>query len=109
MRVKVLIAGLGILIAACGSSEDKTKTPSGARASCQEDSECVLVTATTCCAICQSEPRAIPKEDHVRQENKCATLDCAKASDRVECPKVASPDGFVAKCKDRTCAAVPKH
>lgn len=102
--------GIGIGVAACGSSDPPGRTPSGAKASCASDSDCVITTGETCCKPCEDNPRAIPAFEHERQRNKCAATSCQARSDsdRIECPTVESPAGYVAKCQQGTCAAVKK-
>jgi hypothetical protein len=105
-RVLALVAVVGVLIAtACGGSEDKGKTPSGARASCASDSDCVVSDHTGCCKACPDPPFGMPALNAEQQKNKCAKIECAPSSDRIECPKVEPKDGFIAVCKEGTCAA----
>ena len=49
--------GVFLAISACGAPEDKGKTPSGARASCASDSECVITNQSGCCAACPKRMR----------------------------------------------------
>ena len=107
-RLMSIAVGVVVVLSACGGSEDKGKTPSRARASCAADSECVVTDRSHCCAPCLEAPRAIPALAFEQQKNKCAAVECGAASDRIECPKVESKDGFVAKCNDGTCAAVKR-
>jgi len=101
---------------ACGGSGDQQpgKTPSGARASCSNDAECVVTNEgggnSACCAACPDAPRAIPQLAFEQHKNKCAATSCVAQSstDRVECPVVEPVAHFVAKCKEGTCAAVKK-
>ena len=94
------------VLMACGSSKNEGKTPSGARASCAADSDCVVTDRSNCCAPCKARPFAMPTLAFEQQENRCSAVDCAPASDRIECPPVPPRTLFVAKCKDGTCAAV---
>lgn len=94
--------------AACGKSEALGKTPSGARASCASDSDCVLTTTTSCCSCCPNAPAALPKEEQERKESECARVSCKPCDEKIECAKVESIESFVAKCKDGACAAVHK-
>ncbi len=91
---------------ACGSSKVDGQTPSGGRASCAADRDCVVTDRSDCCAPCKARPFAIPTLAFEQQENRCAVVDCAPVSDRIECPAVPPKTLFVAKCKDGTCAAV---
>lgn len=100
-----LSVGVTTLVA-CGSSKNEGKTPSGARASCAADGDCVVTDRSNCCAPCKAHPFAIPMLAFEQQENRCAVVDCAPASDRIECSAVPPKTLFVAKCKDGTCAAV---
>jgi hypothetical protein len=99
-----------LLLAACGgsSSAGPGKTSTGARASCEADTDCVVTDTTSCCAPCLDAPRAIPALAQAQREKTCGTVDCAPASDRIECPKVEPKAGYVAKCIDGTCSAVKK-
>ncbi len=105
--VALALVGL-VVIAACGGSEDKGKTPSGARASCASDGDCVVSDTTGCCKACPNQPFGVPSLNAEQQKNKCASMKCPEASDRIECPKVAAKDGFVAICKEGTCAVKPR-
>ena len=102
------LAALGLVIAACGSSEKEGKTPSGARASCASDTDCVVTDRSACCRACPEQPFAIPTLNHTQIENKCAVVECAAKSDRIECPKVEPKDAFLAICKEGTCAVRKK-
>lgn len=97
-----------VLVVACGGKGDESKTPSGARASCQADSDCVVTTQSGCCAACPDKPHAIPQLSFEQQKNACAAASCAAPSDRIECPQVDSPLGYVARCDHGTCAAIKK-
>ena len=108
MRALGVVGATLVLLGACGGSEDKTKTSTGARASCAQDADCVVTDTINCCAACKMAPLAIPKLSFEQNENKCSVVDCSARSERVECPQVASKDGFVAKCNDGTCAAVKR-
>lgn len=110
MRARLLASVFTVLfvVAACGGSEDKGKTPSGARASCAADSDCVVSDKTGCCKACPDQPFGIPRLNAEQMENKCRVAECAAPSDRIECPKVESKDAFVAICKDGTCAVKKK-
>jgi hypothetical protein len=103
------LIALGALLS-CGSSEDKApaKTPSGARASCAADSECVITNQRACCPACAEAPYAIPTLAFEQHKNKCAAAACVAPSDRIECPKVDPVEMFVAKCKEGTCAAIKR-
>lgn len=111
------ISGFGLTVlmfCACGGgggeAQQPGKTPSGARASCSTDVDCVLTSdeGGACCAPCPGSPRAIPQLAFEQHKNKCAAVDCKPPSDRIECPKVEPLTQFVAKCKEGTCAAVHK-
>jgi hypothetical protein len=108
------IGGVGCLgaaflvIVACGGASTDGKTPSGARASCSSDRDCVVTDHSACCRACPDQPFAIPALNYAQIENKCATVDCAAKSDRIECPNVESKEAFVAICKEGTCAARKK-
>jgi len=96
-----------VVIAACASAP--AKTPSGAPASCASDGDCVVTDFAGCCACCKAEPRALPRIEAERQQHACASASCTACDERIECPKVTGRlAGFVARCKDGTCAAVPR-
>lgn len=110
-RIAAVLAALTlplILIVACGGSEDKGKTPSGARASCASDSDCVISNSSGCCKSCPDQPFGMPSLRAEQLKNQCAVADCVAPSDRIECPKVDPKDAFVAICKEGTCAAKKK-
>jgi len=88
--------------AAC-NSDPPARTPSGAKASCFSDFDCV-VTDFSCCACCKSEPHAIPKAELDKQQAACAAKSCEMCSDKIKCPEIQTRM-LVAKCKDGTCAA----
>lgn len=103
------IGGAALLVAACGSDAPPPgKTPTGARASCAADADCVISTGEGCCKACAENPHAIPGIVQEQQRSKCAAVDCAASSDRIECPKVDSPAAYVARCQAGTCAAVKR-
>ncbi|MBX3229748.1 MAG: hypothetical protein KIT84_05390 [Labilithrix sp.] len=107
-RLAVVLAALAFVAVACGGSEDKGKTPSGARASCASDSDCTVSDSSGCCKSCPDQPFGMPVLAFEQQKNKCAVVECAASSDRIECPKVEPTDAFVAYCKEGTCAARKK-
>lgn len=107
-RIAVILSALTLIVVACGGSEDKGKTPSGARASCASDSDCTISDSAGCCKSCPDQPFGMPILTFEQQKNKCAASSCAAPSDRIECPKVESTDAFVAVCKEGTCAAKKK-
>lgn len=107
-RIAVTLAALTVIVVACGGSEDKGKTPSGARASCASDSDCVISDTSGCCKSCPDQPFGMPSLKAEQLKNKCAAASCAAPSDRIECPKVDPVDAFVAICKEGTCAAKKK-
>ena len=92
------------IVAAC-ASRDPDRTRLGAKASCHVDSDCTLVTQTNCCSGCPESPRAIPVESEAIRKRQCAETNCKEASDRIECPKVAPSQGYIARCDEGTCAA----
>lgn len=98
---------VALVVAACGG-RDPGKTPSGAKASCAADSECVVSDKAHCCETCPSQPFAIPELNAAQLANKCAEATCGGETDRVECPKVDPKDAFVAICKEGTCAVKKK-
>src|SRR4051812_24540345 len=98
-RIAAVLAALTLIVAACGGSEDKGKTPSGARASCASDSDCTISDSSGCCKSCPDQPFGMPTLKAEQLQNKCAAVDCSAQSDRIECPKVESKDAFVAICK----------
>jgi hypothetical protein len=102
------LGAVGLVIAACGSSSSEGKTPSGARASCSTDHDCVVTDHAACCRACPEQPFAIPALNHAQIENKCAAVECAAKSDRIECPKVDPKDAFLAICNEGTCAVRKK-
>jgi len=107
----LLLAALApfALVVACGGGDDKSKTPSGARASCQADADCVVTTEQVgCCAACPDKPHAIPQLSFEQHKNACVAASCPAPSDRIECPQVDSPLGYVATCDHGTCAAIKK-
>ena len=104
-RIAAVLAALALIVVACGGSEDKGKTPSGARASCASDSECVISDSSGCCKSCPDQPFGMPQLKFEQMQNTCAAASCAAPSDRIECPKVERKDAFVAICKEGTCAA----
>jgi hypothetical protein len=106
MRVRVgsILFALAIVVVACGGSETPGKTPSGARASCASDSDCVVSDHSDCCQSCPTEPFGMPQLRSEQLKNKCADKSCPERSDRIECPKVQPVAGFVAYCKEGTCA-----
>ncbi|AKU93888.1 hypothetical protein AKJ09_00552 [Labilithrix luteola] len=108
MRGLVVTLAIVGIFTACGGSGESARTPSGGRASCASDSDCVVVTKTGCCSACPDTPRAIPSNVFEQQKNRCAAVECAPASDRIECPRVNGPEGYVAVCKERTCEAVKR-
>ena len=91
------------LVVACGSSEPG-KTPSGAKASCAADSDCVVSDYSDCCQSCPTEPVGMPELRAAQLKNKCADKSCPERSDRIGCPKVQPTAGFVAYCKEGTFA-----
>ena len=97
------------VVGACGGADNKGTTPTGARASCGSDSDCAVTDLSPgCCQSCRDAPHAIPTLAFEQQKNRCSVVDCAPSSDRIECPKVEPIDGFVAKCKEGTCAATKR-
>ena len=108
MRALGALALVGFILFACGGSEKEGKTPSGARASCAADSDCVVSDRAACCKACPDQPFGMPSLNYTQMENKCASAKCPDSSDRIECPKVESKDGFVAICKEGTCAVKTK-
>lgn len=107
-RIAVVFSALAVIAAACGGSEDKGKTPSGARASCASDSDCTISDSAGCCKSCPDQPFGMPTLTFEQQRNKCAATTCPAQSDRIECPKVEPKEAFVAVCKEGTCAARKK-
>jgi hypothetical protein len=103
LRVGLVVIAV---LAACGGAPDSGKTPTGARASCSGDSDCVMTNQTGCCQACPQAPVAIPTLTFEQQKNRCAAASCAPSSDRIECPKVDAILDYVAKCDRGTCAAV---
>lgn len=114
MRAQLFVSRSGVVavvfavVAACGGGTEPGKTPSGGRASCATDDECVISTSTGCCKACPDQPFGMPALAAEQQQNKCKTVDCAASSDRIECPKTDPKDMYVAVCKDGTCAAKKK-
>jgi hypothetical protein len=110
MRVGLVgcLGAVGLVIVACSGSSGEGKTPSGARASCAGDGDCVVTDHSACCLACPEQPFAIPTLNHAQIENKCAAVDCAAKSDRIECPKVEPKEAFLATCKEGTCAVRKK-
>ncbi|MFO0734422.1 MAG: hypothetical protein U0270_01010 [Labilithrix sp.] len=110
MRARVIgaLAVVGLIVVACGGSAKEGKTPSGARASCAADSDCVVSDHAACCKACPDQPFGMPSLNHAQMENKCAVVECSASSDRIECPKVEPKDLFVAICKEGTCAVKKK-
>lgn len=108
MRVLGSLAAVGFVLFACGGSANEGKTPSGARASCASDGDCVVSDHAACCKACLDQPFGMPSLSYAQMENKCAAVDCAAPSDRIECPKVEPKDAFVAICKEGTCAVRKK-
>lgn len=93
---------------ACGGSDERGKTPSGVRASCAVDADCVVTDMSDCCARCRQAPHAVPKPDYEQRERTCAVIDCTLERGPFECRTVDSKDGYVAKCHAGTCAAVKR-
>jgi hypothetical protein len=110
MRVVAWLGFLVVIVAACGGSDDKGmgKTPTGARASCAGDSDCVVSDQSGCCKACPDQPFGMPSLAYEQQKNKCAVVECGTKSDRIECSKVDSKDAYAAICKDGTCAVKRK-
>jgi len=101
------MAVASLVIAACGSGP--AKTPSGAPASCTADGDCIVTDFGGCCACCKAEPRALPRVEAERQKAACAAESCAACDEHIQCPKVGKQVAdFVARCKDGTCAPVPR-
>ena len=106
-----LVGSLGIValvIAACGGSEKEGRTPAGGKVSCAADSDCVVADHAACCKACLEQPFGLPVLNAQQIENKCAVVECATKSDRIECPKVEPKEAFVAICKEGTCAVKKK-
>lgn len=104
----VSVAAVLTVLVACGGSRDEGKTPSGARASCASDSECVITNKSGCCAACPEAPHALPTLALEQRKSRCAEAACAPASDRIECPNVDPPEVYLAKCKEGTCTVVKR-
>ncbi len=102
--VCAVAVAVGVL-AACGGSEPKGKTPSGARASCSADSECALTDTSGCCKACKEEPLALPILAFEQQTHRCRSVECPPPDERIECPAVSAVSAYVAVCSDGTCAA----
>lgn len=98
---------LALGVAACGS-DPPSRTPSGARASCIADTDCVVTDFTGCCSCCRSAPHALPKAEADRQTAACATRDCPACADNLTCAPVRSATEYDARCVDGTCAAVAR-
>jgi hypothetical protein len=94
------------VITACGGGDPPTRTPAGGLVTCRADADCVLTDHTSCNRCCASNPLALPKDKHERQQNLCAAVDMEPCAPNIECPKVAPLSQYVAKCKEGTCAAV---
>lgn len=109
-RSFVVLLGLGVIAACASAGAVSGKTPTAGDASCEVDSDCVITTGESCCALCVENPRAIPASEHQRQQARCAVIDCTikPADERSECPKVESPAGYRAKCERGTCAATKR-
>ena len=103
LRLTPVLTVLAVL-AACGS-RDPDRTRFGAKASCHVDSDCTLVDKTSCCSACPESPRAIPVESAELRKRQCAEAHCPAPSERIECPKVESSKGFIARCDEGTCSA----
>lgn len=104
----VLAVVFTFVFAACGGSEKEGKTPSGARASCAADTDCVVSDHAACCKACPDQPFGMPSLNYEQMEHKCAVIDCTPRSERIECAKVEPKEAFVAICKEGTCAVKKK-
>lgn len=93
------------VLAAC-ASRDPDRTRLGAKASCHVDSDCTVVTQTSCCQACPEAPRGVPVESAELRKRQCESSHCPPASDRIDCPKVPPNQGYIARCDQGTCSAV---
>ncbi len=102
-----VVTTAGLVIVACASSP--SRTPAGGPVSCHDDGDCTVTDFGGCCACCKAEPRALPVVELQRQQQLCAAASCAACDPNIQCPSVTKRAAdFVAKCKDGTCAAVPR-
>lgn len=104
VRLSAALVVLSLVVGAC-ASRDPERTRLGAKASCHVDSDCTIVTQTSCCSACPESPRAIPVESAELRKRQCAAESCKAPSDRIACPAVASPQGYIARCDQGTCSA----
>lgn len=104
VRLSAALFVLTLVVGAC-AHRDPDRTRLGAKASCHADSDCTVVTQTSCCSACPESPRAIPVESADLRDRQCKEAHCPPSSDRIECPAVASPQGYIARCDQGTCAA----
>jgi len=105
VKFAAFVVSGAVVLAACGGSKDG-RTPSGARASCSEDADCMVTNeGSGCCPACPDVPRAIPKFAYEQRKNRCAAVDCPPASDRIECSQVEPVEAYVARCKKGVCIA----
>jgi hypothetical protein len=108
LRCGALGLPLLLIIGAC-ASRGPARTPTGARASCSSDDDCIVTDFAGCCPCCKIEPYAAPRGDAARRKNACAATECTACDPNVVCPKVVGRVAdLVAKCKDGTCAAVAR-
>jgi hypothetical protein len=107
-RLGAPACAVALAVAAC-ASHGPARTPTGARVSCNSDSDCVVTDFAGCCPCCPVEPYAAPKNELASRKNACAGKACSACGDNIECPKIAGRvAGFVARCKEGTCADVPR-
>jgi hypothetical protein len=106
LSVVVVLAVVVVAVVACSGSESATKTPSGARASCAADADCEVTNFAGCCACCESTAHAVPVLALSQQRSHCGVKECAACSTNIACASIERAEGYVARCKDGTCAAV---
>jgi hypothetical protein len=107
--VRTLLSTVGVavivVVTACGGEPSPARTPAGGRASCAKDSDCVVTDRSGCCDACPRAPFAIPSLVSEQRKNQCSVVECAAPPAGVVCAKVDSPVGYVARCREGTCAA----